>query len=193
EILDALWDGAADEQTFGAFRKASYQIRRFLGGDVWQRVHGAYVLTTPVDDDYRTLLALAVSLEDADAPPADVAAMATQALGLYTGPYLQWCYSDWTEGPRRLSQTAVLTVISALVTARRKLGQPAAALEAAERGLALEPSSETLRQSQIQLLTELGRPVEALESYRYHLRVLEDEDLGSPSEALRTLVALIKR
>jgi ATP/maltotriose-dependent transcriptional regulator MalT/DNA-binding SARP family transcriptional activator len=192
EILEALWDGAADDTTLAAFHKSVYQIRRFLGHDAWQRIDGAYRITQSVDDDYRRLLTLAVSVDESDVTPADVANLAAQGLRLYQGPYLAWCYSDWAEAPRSMAKTAIVTIIKALAGARQHLGQNAAALEAAEQGLAIEPTSEPLRLAQMRLLVELGRPAEAVESYRRHLQLLVDEDLGAPSAEMRGLVREIR-
>jgi DNA-binding SARP family transcriptional activator len=191
EILDALWDGMADEATLSTLRKASYQIRRFLGADAWRRAGETYVLAPAVDDDYRSMLTIAVGLEDGNNPAAEVATLAARGLSLYTGPYLQWCYSDWSEAPRSLAQAAVMTVIEALTDARLQLGQPLAALEAAERGLAIEPQRESVRRSHIRILAQLGRPAEAIESYKRHLRILSEEELGAPSPELRRLAGTI--
>jgi DNA-binding SARP family transcriptional activator len=193
EIVDAVWDGDSTSQSLGAIRTAAYQIRRYLGARAWARVQGGYALAAPVDDDFRTLLALAVSVADPAAPPAEVAAMATRGAQLYRGAYLPWCYSAWTDQPRALAQRATLTIVSALVGARRALGQPLAALEASELGLAIDPQHEGLRQAHMELLVELGRPAEALDSYRRFRAILHEEGLAQPPLAMRALASSLRQ
>ncbi len=187
EILEAVWDGRVDEQSLSALRKAGYQIRRLLGEQAWQRAKSIYTFMPPVDDAYRSLLATAVGIRDLKGTPAEVAVLAARALANYSAPYLSWCYSDWVEEPRSLAETAALALIEALAQARRELGQPLMALEALERGLAMQPYNESLRRAHVQQLLELGKPVDAAASYQRHLRVLKDEDLGAPSSEFLTL------
>ena len=181
EILEAVWEGRVDDQTLSAFRKAGYQIRRFFGEQAWLRSKSTYTFTPAVDDAYRALLAMAVGIRDLDRAPEEIAGLANRALSLYAAPYLSWCYSDWVEEPRGLAETAALTLIEALARARRELGQPLMALEALERGLVMQPYRESLRRAHITVLIELGRPVDAAASFRRHLQILREEELGAPS------------
>ena len=192
EILEAVWDGAIDERTLGLFRTASYQIRRVLGEDTWQRVDDRYELVGQIEDDYRRLLALAANLDGATLPPDDAISLAREALAIAPDEYLPWCYSPWTESPRALARTAMLTVIEALAAAYTRLDQPIAALGAAERGLTLDPAHQRLRESQIALLHRLGRAADALESYQRYVELLDDEGL-TPSASLRALIAKVRR
>jgi ATP/maltotriose-dependent transcriptional regulator MalT len=77
-------------------------------------------------------------------------------------------------------------------TWRLALDQPTAALEAAEQGLAIDPACESLRHAQMRILIGQGRQAQAMESYRRHLLVLKEEDLGAPSEKLQALVRSIR-
>ena len=193
EILDAVWDGKTDEQTLSAFRKAGYQLRRFFGEHSWKHVKSTYTFTPAVDDAYRSLLAMAVGVRDSEATPVEIAGVATRALAYYSGPYLSWCYSPWLEEPRSLAETAALALIGALAQARRDLDQPLLALEALERGLAMQPYNDALRRAHVLLLLELGKPVDAAASYQRHLRVLKDEDLGAPSREFVTLHSVLPK
>jgi DNA-binding SARP family transcriptional activator len=92
-----------------------------------------------------------------------------------------------------MARTAILTVLCALAGAHRALAQPLAALEATERGLAIDPSHEGLRHQQISLLIELGRQTEAIERYRQYVQMLKDEGLGSPAPELRELIVSIRQ
>jgi DNA-binding SARP family transcriptional activator len=193
EILDALWDGESTSRTRAALRMATYQLRRLLGADGWTLTSGEHALMAVVDDDLRTLLALAVSIDDPQAAPTDLVDLGARGLALYRGAYLPWCGSAWAEGPRQMATTAVLSIAQCLIAARRRLGHLTAALEAAEHGLRIEPAHDGLRQTQIQLLAEMGRPGEAVESYRRYRRLLDDEGLGSPSPELRAFITSLRR
>lgn len=192
EILEAVWDGAVDERTLGLFRTASYQIRRVLGEDAWQRIDDSYALVGQIDDDYRRLLALAANLDGVALPPDEAIALAREALALAPDDYLPWCYSPWVESPRALARTAVLTAIEALAGAHTQLDQPIAALACAEQGLAIDPAHQRLRESQIALLHQLGRTADALESYRRYQELLDEEGLTPPA-SLRALIARVRR
>jgi hypothetical protein len=91
-----------------------------------------------------------------------------------------------------MTRTAVLTLWRAIVAANRSLGQPLAALDAAERGLALDGYDEELRKAQIEILIQLGRPHDALGHYQAHARQLKLDGLGPPSEALRQIVRSLR-
>jgi tetratricopeptide (TPR) repeat protein len=192
-ILEALWGDEEDEHTIDALHTASYQIRRFLGPGAWKRAHDVYSLDVPVHDDYRSLLAIAVEASEPALPPEICIQLASRGLALaHDGSYLPWCSSLWAESPRVMTRTAVLTLWRAIVAANRSLGQPLAALDAAERGLALDGYDEELRKAQIEILIQLGRPHDALGHYQALARLLKLVGLGPPSEALRQIVRSLR-
>lgn len=192
-ILEVLWNDEEDEHSVDALHTASYQIRRFLGPGSWKRAHDIYSLDLPVQDDYRSLLAIAVEASEPAVPPEARIQLASRGLALCSdGSYLPWCSSLWAESPRVMTRTAVLTLWRSIVSANRGLGQPLAALDAAERGLTLDSYDEELRKAQIEILLQLGRPHDALEQYQAHARQLKQDGLGLPSEALRQLVLSVR-
>ena len=196
-LLDALWDSESTEHSINALHYALYQLRRAVGQEVVRYTDGAYQVTCAVEDDFRTLLQLATTVEAAGegarAGPDGRGALAEQGLALYTGLYLPWCEGPWAEEPRSRATSAVLTLIQALAEERWHAGQLTAALETSDRGLQMEATHEGLRLLQAQVLVAAGRRAEALDRYRAYERLLEEEALGPPAAAVRVFMEALAR
>jgi len=121
-------------------------------------------------------------------PTNDVLKLET-ILGLYAGPFLEGFtlednpeYEQWLMAERERYQRMAVRTLVGLSHAHAATGSYQAALEALERGLALDPLQEDLQRETIRLAYLSGDRAGAIRRYD-QLRRLLDEELGVPPMA----------
>ncbi len=121
-------------------------------------------------------------------PTNDVLKLET-ILGLYTGPFLEGFtledspeYEQWLLAERERYQRMAVRALVSLSHAHAATGSFQPALEALERGLALDPLQEDLQRETIRLAYLSGDRAGAIRRYD-QLRQLLDEELGVPPMA----------
>jgi TolB-like protein len=120
-----------------------------------------------------------------------------QAVQAYRGPFLEGIgpiedpFDEWVRDRRRYFEEAALRSIQRLLDIRAEAGRLDEAVALAERGLALEPTRESLYRELMRLHLAAGQRGEAVKSFERCRRVLR-ERLGVPpgpeTEALRRTI-----
>ncbi|MEP7381503.1 MAG: response regulator [Gemmatimonadota bacterium] len=118
----------------------------------------------------------------------ETCALLEQAIELYRGdlfaddPFASWCEPD-----RRELRERYIDALQQLARRQHRGGRGEMSLASWRRALRAAPFREDLLVSQMELLMELGRPLEAQTAYDDHARMLRDELGAVPSEAVQKL------
>ena len=198
-LADLLWGEQLPQNAAGSLQTFVSVLRRHLSSDrerarelVVTEAEAYRFATDLVDLDLDRFDAL---LERSAHEPTRFARRSLeQALGLVRGEVLEdEPYADWAQGLRSTDQGRVLG--ASLETADAALAERdyASALAHAEAAVALDRFSERAHRTAMLALYALGRPYEALETYRL-FRTRLDEELGlDPSAETRALESAIIR
>jgi DNA-binding SARP family transcriptional activator len=183
QLLEALWPGEDPKRSEQRLWQSSSDVRRVVG-EVIRREDDRYVLErahVQVDlDEFERLLAQA---GDADDPPREL----ERALSLFRGEPLAGSDYLWADGDMRRLRAMFVEVLERVGRARLASGNARGALEAAERGIAVDLLNEEFWRLAMQAEAHLG--LRDTVSQRYEaLCDLLDERLGlEPSRETRTL------
>ncbi len=190
ERLAALfWGDSTDADARRSLRVALTGLRKALGGDPFTGdrdtigLDPAYPLWTDalaLEDLARRFLA-----DTSDDLAADCAA-------LYRGDLLADFYDDWLSLLRDRLRARYQQVLRALAERRRERGDYAAAAEAANRLLALDPADEAAHQQLMFCYLAQGNRPAALQQYEACALALRDELAVPPSSETEALLSWIR-
>ncbi len=113
-----------------------------------------------------------------------------EAVALYRGDLLPELYDEWLYGFRERFRNVYLTALTQLVSALRKRGEPARAIEVARKILETDPWREDIVRRIIALRYESGDAAGAISEYRTFEKRLREE-MGV--DAMPETVALAER
>lgn len=148
--------------------------------------------------DVRAFTRLAQAIHGQSA--AEVVRLATQALALYRGPFLDGFtlraapeFERWMLEQREQLQQRYWHIWRALTLAHIEQGQMSQALAAAERWLTVDPLAEEAYRLLMRLYAESGQASAALRLYRQCAAVLAQELGVEPAPETQALCELIRR
>src|SRR5581483_436573 len=143
ELLEALWPDDDPRRSEQRFRQASAEARKALG-EALHRDGRRYLLSrTALDIDLDRLeewIAQAAQARNAD----DERAALEAALSLFRGEPFTGIETDWAESEARRLRAVAVDILKRTARLRLEVGEHAAALDAAERGIALDTLNEDL-------------------------------------------------
>jgi DNA-binding SARP family transcriptional activator len=186
ELLEVLWPDDDPRRSEQRFWQASAEARKVLDGGL-RREHGRYGLDrnrVAVDlDELESLLAHAANAESTDQQREGL----ERALSLFHGEPFAGIETPWAEGEARRLRALAVDILERLGRLRLDAGEATGALDAAERGIALDLLNEGLWRLALEAEGALGLREAIAERYE-SLRQLLDERLGlEPSRDTRTL------
>lgn len=185
QLLEALWPGEDPKRSEQRLWQSSSDVRRVLGS-VITRESDRYSLDRrqarlDLDELERSLAAAGT------AEPEPVQQVLERALSLFTGEPLSGSDYAWAGGELRRLRAIHVDLLEQVGRGRLAAGEPRAALEAAERGLAIDVLNEGLWRLALEAESALGLREAVAERYE-QLRVLLDERLGlEPAKETRHL------
>jgi predicted ATPase/DNA-binding SARP family transcriptional activator/Tfp pilus assembly protein PilF len=112
-----------------------------------------------------------------------------QAVERYTGELLPGVFEDWILQERQWLAESYFQALGELVAHLERRGEIAQAVEAARRGVRVDPLREEAHRDLIRLLTAAGQPEAAARQYRSLEQLLEKHLGAEPSPETRALVA----
>jgi DNA-binding SARP family transcriptional activator len=185
QLLEALWPGEHPKCSEQRLWQSSSDVRRVLG-NVITRESDRYSLDrrqVRLDvDELERLLAAAGT-----ADPERVQQVMERALALFTGEPLSGSDYAWAGGELRRLRAIHADLLEQVARGRLAAGEPRAALDAAERGLAIDMLNEGLWRLALEAESALGLRQAVAERYE-QLRVLLDDRLGlEPARETRLL------
>ncbi|MFD1661255.1 BTAD domain-containing putative transcriptional regulator [Streptomyces caeni] len=187
-LVDEVWSGDPPADATGALQALVGRLRRALGPDAVESVHGGYRLAAaPEDVDLHRFERLTGeglrALADGD--PAKAAVLLDDALALWHGPAL-------ADLPERAAEAARwearrLDARRARLTAALALGHGQQHLPELTALCGLHPLDEPLQVLRLRALRDVGRPAEALAAYEAVRQLLADRLGSDPGPELRSL------
>ena len=189
-LVDALWGNARPSVIEKNFHPTISFLRRALnhGHKVSKSFllfeRGAYLLSP----EYRYEIDVAVFEERVRSARAKAARGDSEgalsdyadALALYTGPFLEEEYAEWTEAPRAHYEGLYLAALSETANLHLRGGDPEQALPCLERLIAQDPLEEEVSRRLLRALGSLGQRAGIEREYRRLTAALRDELATSP-------------
>jgi DNA-binding SARP family transcriptional activator len=185
ELLEALWPGDDPRRSAARFYQAVSEARKLLG-DAFQRDRDTYTL------DHQQLR---VDLDDLDRLRTEVEAgtaeqqqlLLERALSLFRGQPLVGIDALWADSETRRLCALQVELLERVAQVRLEAEETIAALEAAERAHALDPSNERPIQLAMEAEAALGRREAVVERYERLCRGLDEQFGLEPSRETKTL------
>lgn len=164
ELLEALWPDEDPRRSEQRFWQASTEARKLLHGGL-RRKRDRYLLDRKhVDVDLDELERL---LGEAEKAPAIAGRreLLERALALIRDEPLAGIDTAWAQGETRRLRALQVELLEQVGRHRLEAGEPAAAIDAAERGIAIDSSNERLAQLAMEAEATLGRRDAIIERY----------------------------
>jgi adenylate cyclase len=193
ELMTLLWPDRGEQQARASLRKELSHLRKALDCD------RAPVLLTETDTvglDRAQLRVDVLSVQDCAEDQVDEDALLDVA-SLIRSELLAGfnarsdAFDSWLELERQRLSQHTRRLLAAAVSIHRKRGDIAAALDACEQALRLNPLAEEFYRLQMRLLLDDARFTEALQVYQRCETTLNNELQVSPDERTRALQAEI--
>ncbi len=186
QLVEALWPAQDPRRTRPRFWQSVSEARRLLG-DAFIRDGDHYRLDRDrirIDtDELAALLATANQAED----PVEERRLLECALDLWRGEPLEGSDWLWADGDLPAMRAALVELLERVAHLRLEAGDVRGALEAAERGLAVDELNEGLWRLALEAESALGLREAVAERYERLCRAL-DERLGlEPDRETRAL------
>lgn len=186
ELTEAIWPGKDPRKTKPRLWQSAADARKVIG-DTLARDGERYQLDRTrlrIDlDELEALLSQARKAKD----QAGEQRLLEQALSLFRGEPLAGCDYPWADPEIRHLNACLVDLLQRTGGARLAEGDARGALQAAERGLALDEFNEALWRLALQAEHALGLRESITRRYRALTRTL-DEQLGlQPSQETRTI------
>lgn len=185
QLLEAVWPGEDPKRSEQRLWQSTSDVRRALG-DVIAREGDRYTLDrAKVSVDLDELERILAAARAADAERRHQ--LMEHALALITGEPLTGSDYAWAEGDLRRLRAIHIDLLEQVGRGRLAADEPRSALDAAERGLAVDVLNEGLWRLALEAESALGLREAVAERYD-QLRVLLDERLGlEPAQETRLL------
>jgi DNA-binding SARP family transcriptional activator len=185
ELIEAIWPGQDPSKTKPRLWQSAADARKVIG-EAFIRDGERYQLDrAQLKIDLDELERLLAGAQNADA--ADEQRLLEDALDLFRGEPLAGADCPWADADIRHLNARLVDLLGRTGQARLTHGDPHGALQAAERGLALDEFNESLWRLALQAEHALGMRESVTRRYRELTRTL-DEQLGlQPSQETRTI------
>jgi two-component SAPR family response regulator len=185
ELIEAIWPGQDPSKTKPRLWQSAADARKVIG-DAFIRDGERYQLDrAQLQIDLDHLEHLLSQAQNADTPSEQ--RLLEDALNLYRGEPLAGADYPWAEADIRHLNARLVDLLGRTGHARLAHGDPHGALQAAERGVALDEFNESLWRLALQAEHALGMRESVTRRYRELTRTL-DEQLGlQPSQETRTV------
>jgi DNA-binding SARP family transcriptional activator len=187
EVVEAMWPGQDPDRTRPRLWQSASEARRLLG-EAFVRDGDRYALDRDrVTIDIDELDRLLAHLERPGSSPGDTSAAVERAFALWRAAPLAGADYAWAEPHLRRLEASVATLAEKGARIRLAEGDSRGALDAAERGLALDSLNEAFIRIALEAEGALGqreRLTDRYETFRQRL----DADLGlEPGRETRLL------
>lgn len=188
EVGEVLWPEIEPRQLKLRFKNDLYRLRRALGQEAILFEDDCYHFNRLLDYEYdvetfEAHLAKAKAAAGAEEKIAHLLAAAS----LHRGPYLQEIHATWAWPGRERLEREALEALKELAGLQRRAGDLAAALQACQEALEIDPCREDVHSLAMQIHAERGDRLAVVWQYQACREALR-LDLGlEPSDEVETL------
>jgi predicted ATPase/DNA-binding SARP family transcriptional activator len=199
ELIDLLWPDADPDAARTSLRQALFLLRQqleppgvpagavLLADRASVRLNPEAIATDVAEFD------AAVQGAERAGSPAERAERLARAVELYQGELLHGYYEAWVLQEREWLAERFFQALGQLILHREEAGDLSRALQAAQRGVSLDPLREEAHGHLIRLYAAAGQPAAALRQYGELERRLQEELGTTPSAATGVLAREIER
>ena len=190
-LAGVLWPDSNDAQALTNLRRELHHLRRVLGGDDSLQATSTDLCWRDTDSCRVDVRVLRTGLERArrsEGDPSAVAPAAAEGIAAYRGDFLPAVYDEWAVDARDELRRECVDLCDLLARSGADGGDPASALAAARRRVALAPLEEVGYRSLMRLQLSLGDRGGAISTYHHCASVLERELGVAPDPRTRRLL-----
>ncbi len=196
-LMALLWGELPEERAAHGLRQALSNLQKLVGTHlVITRQTVAFNTAAPHDLDTEVFRAL---LKQAEAASIGIHRRLRQAVGLYTGDFLDGFYvrdapdfNEWTVAQREHLRHRALDALHKLATYHATRGEYPAASGYLQQLLALDPWREDAHRQLMRLLAYQGQPDAAIAQYQRCRRVIAEEFGEEPAVETTALYQRIR-
>jgi DNA-binding SARP family transcriptional activator len=187
QIIDALWPHQSPEQARKRLWRAATDARGHFGEAALVRDGEHYRIDrAKIDVDVDTLHKLLLELKGTESADERLPLL-EHALALYKAEPLSGSDLPWAQSEQRHLHAVHIDLLEQVGRTRLSLGDPAAGLANAERGLALEPYNEQLARLAMEAEARLGLRSALINRYERLAQLLEEQLGLKPHRETRQL------
>ncbi len=186
-LIETFWPDFPPGRQTSNLHTAVYSLRRSIGKDTILSDGSTYSLNPDYTIEY-DVVRFENTADVAEAlPPGDPRKLfaLTEAINLYTGPYLPEFSSNWVTERRRLIELRYLDLAASYADEALLRDQPTRAVTALREALKMDPYRDDLNLMILEVLGRLGRRSEIVSHYQRYVRLMADELGLDPPQALR--------
>ena len=189
ELLETFWRDVPVGRQVSSLYTAMHGIRRAINGGIIQIDGSLYSLTpdTPIKYDVAEFERAAHVAESM--PPGDPRRFfaLTEAINVYSGPFLPEYATDWVLEQRRFLENRLMKLLTLHVEEALARGQTLQAVHSLRAALIIDPLRDDINLRYLELLGQLDRRSEVISHYQRYVRLLADELGLDPPEPVREL------
>jgi ATP/maltotriose-dependent transcriptional regulator MalT/two-component SAPR family response regulator len=186
-VIETFWPDSPPGRQTSNLHTAVYSLRRAIGKGTILSDGSVYSMDPDFSIEY-DVTRFENTAEVAEAlPPGDPRKLfaLTEAINLYSGPYLPEFSSNWVTERRRMLEMRYLDLTASYADEALLRDQPLRAVTALREALKMDPTRDDLNLRILEVLGRLGRRSEIVSHYQRYVRLLADELGLDPPEALR--------
>ncbi len=195
-LLDAFWPLKAPETADNAFRQARFRLKQALGRECLVQETGRWRVDGACTYDVREfeLLAEEGTRLAASGELGAAAAALRRAVALYSGDFLDDCYSDWAVLRRDELRRRYLGALELLGDVETRLGRDDEAVHHFQRILESEPTHESAHRALMRHYQRRGETAHAIHQFaRCYNAVKHDLGLAPSRETVALYNAIRSR
>jgi DNA-binding SARP family transcriptional activator len=186
-VIETFWPDSPPGRQTSNLHTAVYSLRRAIGKGTILSDGSVYSMDPDFSIEY-DVTRFENTAEVAEAlPPGDPRKLfaLTEAINLYSGPYLPEFSSNWVTERRRMLEMRYLDLTASYADEALLRDQPLRAVTALREALKMDPTRDDLNLRILEVLGRLGRRSEIVSHYQRYVRLLADELGLDPPEVLR--------
>ena len=189
ELLETFWRDVPVGRQVSSLYTAMHGIRRAIDDGIIQIDGSLYSLKSdyPIKYDVAEFERAAHVAESM--PPGDPRRFfaLTEAINVYSGPFLPEYATDWVLEQRRVLENRLMKLLTLHVEEALARGQTLQAVNSLRAALTIDPLRDDINLRYLELLGQLDRRSEVISHYQRYVRLLADELGLDPPEPVREL------
>ncbi len=189
QITVALWPDLSPAKATSNFHINLYRARRAVFPGILNLEQGRYKFNPDVNIwfDVVEFEGLLNKVEKLPLGSKATVAYLERAIELYTGPFMEDCYSEWAEMQRREFEEKYLKALSLLASFYGDIGEYNRAIALLEKFIAIDPYQDETYCQIMEWYVAIGDKVSALRTYKRYLDTAAGEMGFTPSARMQEL------
>lgn len=195
QISEVLWPEVYDPSKLKLqFKNNIYRLRKAVGQDaiLYKDIYYSFNRSLDYEYDVEAFEAFIAKAKAAGTPPQQIE-LYQKAAALFTGPYLNDIYADWTLHDRERLNQMYLNVLATLGNLYQSSTEFESALNVCRKAIAHDPAFEPAYQITMQVYQRLGDGVSVKRTYQACVDAMKERFGLPPSQELQDLYHRLTR